>query len=63
MGSDERAASVRRLRLCLAAAWIFGCAAYYYVHFTVVFIRENEDALRRAFPKAAETFLSRPSAR
>jgi hypothetical protein len=53
----------RGWRLWLAAAWIFGCAAYYYVQFTVAFVHENESALRRAFPRAAETFLSRPAGR
>jgi hypothetical protein len=32
--------------MILAAAWIFGCAAYYYVRFTWVFADQHEDALR-----------------
>jgi hypothetical protein len=53
----SNAASTRTL---LLAAWIFGCAAYYYVRFTYTFAAENESALRRVFPAAANLL---PSAR
>jgi hypothetical protein len=46
-----------RARTWLAAAWIFGCALYYYAHFSQVFVRENEAALRRVLPGMASVVL------
>jgi len=52
-----------RGRTILLAAWIFGCAIYYYLRFTAAFIHENDAALRRAFPRATDAFLSQPADR
>jgi hypothetical protein len=52
-----------RWRTLLLAAWIFGTAAYYYVRFTYTFAAENESALRRAFPAAANLLPSPPANR
>lgn len=58
MASEFPGPRAARGRTALAAVWIFGCALYYYLRFTSAFIHENESAFRRAFPSAAETFLS-----
>ncbi len=63
MASEHAPPPVSWGRTAILAAGVFGCAFYYYLRFTAAFIHENESALRRAFPRAAETFLSSPGDR
>jgi hypothetical protein len=39
-----------------AAAWIFGCAAYYYVRCTLVLAGEYDDAVRELLGRLAGLF-------
>jgi len=50
-------------RTVILAAWIFGCAAYYYVRFTNTFLHANESAIRQTFPQAAQVLLPAPGDR
>lgn len=46
-----------------AAAWIFGCAAYFYARFTWVFVDENGDAIRDVGARIADLFARSNRAR
>lgn len=43
----------RGIGTALAAVWIFGTAAYYYVRFTLTFVADNREAIAAAFERLA----------